>query len=136
MSILRRLMGRSVQDLAGEVDEALGRLASAQHQRAVAEESLEQAKNLEAQCHREVDAARDALFNEHPALAPKGWREPTMIEKRVAAETAADTPPGAWDPEVVEVDDENDSRFTAGASPVSANDSEPLPPIEWNERDG
>ena len=129
-------MGRSVVDLAGEVDAALGRLASAEHQRAVAEESLEQAKNLEAQCRREVDEARDALFEEHPSLAPKGWTH-TETKRDIVAErrqTEDRIDAGPWDPEPVEVDDENDPRFASGAGAALPTDG-PLPPLDFEERE-
>lgn len=107
---------RSVRDLAEEVDDALGRLALAKGQEAAAQEALDLAKKDVAEAEQEVARARDALFSEHPELA----------------RDAAPTPPPA-DTEVVEVDDENDPRFTSG---IVVSPDEDLPPIEWNEHDG
>lgn len=124
-------MGRSVRDLAGEVDEALGRLAQAQGLEATAIDTLRLAEADVAKARADVAAARDALFKEHPHLAPDGWSKP--VPKIEAAPPQEN--PGAWDPEPVEVDDPNDSRFTAGATVVDPSDDADLPPIVWGEHD-
>lgn len=135
-----RILGRTVVDLAGEVDAALGRLASAQHQEAQARESLSQAQAMVAQARHDVAEARDALFAEHPDLAPEGWtmhdRKHEDPRDRIPLPDEAIANPGAWDPTPVEVDDANDSRYTGGVSTIPTGDDEPLPPIEWEEHDG
>lgn len=136
---LGRLMGRSVVDLAGDVDDALGALAMAQGQREAAAEALRLSDIDVAEAQARVNAARDALFTEHPHLAPPGGL-PMLEDKnprtRVPLPDEALANPGAWDPDPVEVDDPDDPEYTAGA-PVSipVDDSEPLPPIVWQEHD-
>ena len=126
---VNRLMGRSVVDLAGEVDAALGRLAEARGLEAQCVEALGIAEQDVLRAQRAVAAARDALFAEHPDLRPEG----TYIEM---------TPPPApdlhphFESEVIEIDDDNDPRYTGGASSIPVSDDEPLPPIMWEEHDG
>lgn len=136
--LVNRVLGRSVVDLAGEVDAALGRLASAQHQHAQCVESLAQATALVEQARADVDEARDALFREHPDLAPKGWGTPANANQEQPMSSIDPGPgldPSKFDPEPVIVDDANDPRFTGGASPIPTGDDAPLPPIEWEEHD-
>jgi hypothetical protein len=131
-------MGRSVVDLAGEVDTALARLAEAEGERERVMLALTLADDDVARARQAVNTARDALFKEHPHLAPDGWSQPVTENPRtrVLLPDEAVANPGAWDPEVVEVDDPDDPEYTAGA-PVSipTDDSEPLPPIVWEEHD-
>lgn len=137
-----RILGRSVRDLAGEVDEALGQLAQARGLEAAARDALDLALNDVAKAERGVREARDALFREHPDLAPDGWAPAGTV----SATDQWDLHPGtlregnmpknpAWDDEVIHIDDDSDPRFTAGASTISPVDGDPLPPIEWAERD-
>lgn len=136
-------MGRSVVDLAQNVDDALGRLAQARGLEAQASDALRLAQADVRKAEADVAAARDALFAEHPDLSPTP--RPTIVNhngENPVAQPSPDNPallPGQ-DPskfEVVEVDDANDPRFTAGAgvSPIPTGDGEPLPPVEWEEHD-
>lgn len=132
------MLGRSVRDLAEEVDAALGRLASAKHQEQQCEESLAQARQMVADAQADVDRARDELFTEHPDLAPRPTHRPPVssggIEGAMDVALLPGQDPSKFEP--VEVDDDNDPRFTAGASVVSASDDADLPPVEWEEHDG
>lgn len=134
---MNRLLGRSVVDLAQAVDEALGELAQAQGQEAACQEALRLAQQDVAAAQAKVRAARDALFEEHPRLA--GTDVPKQQEEIDVHHPRADQIGPATDPskfEVVEVDDDNDPRYTAGFSPVSPRDDVDLPPVEWEEHDG
>lgn len=124
MGIMDKILRRPVVDLAQDVDAALGRLAHAQGQQAAAEEVLRLAQQDVREAQQAVADARDALFREHPELAPTS--APVVSAAPVAPETGY---------EVVEVDDENDPRFTAGVD-ISPNEDDPLPPVEWEEHDG
>lgn len=137
MDAVNRVLGRSVRDLAGEVDEALGRLAQARGLEATATDALRMAQQDVAKAQQDVAEARDALFTEHPDLAPDGWSKPVKENPRTAVPLPDEmlANPGAWDPEPIEVDDANDSRYTGGVSSIPVGDDEPLPPIEWEEHD-
>lgn len=130
-----RLMGRSVVDLAGEVDAALGRLAQARGLEAQATEALLLAQHDVARAQEEVAAARDALFDEHPDLRPQGVVVAPRQNGKTSMAHPHPTPGPAWESEPVEVDDADDPRFTAGASVVPVSDTEPLPPIVWGEHE-
>lgn len=133
-----RLMGRSVRDLAEEVDAALGRLAQARGLEAQAQDALRLAQQDVKRASREVMDARDALFQEHPDLAPTGWPGPagTTSATDQFQEVPVTENPSAWEAQPVEVDDDNDPRFTAGAgAAISTRDDDPLPPIVWGEHD-
>lgn len=135
-----RLVGRSVRDLAEEVDAALGRLAFARGTREAAQQALDLADGDVRQAMLDLEAARDALFNDHPDLAPKGWGTPTNQEQTMSQPTLPFDPgpgldPSKFDPIPIEVDDPNDSRFTAGMSTVPTDDDEPLPDLVWGEHD-
>lgn len=134
--IVNRMLGRSVRDLADEVDQALGRLASAQGLEAQASDALALARADVATARQEVSTARDALFAQHPDLAPEGWNVNTNPRTQIPTPDEAVANPGAWDPDPVEVDDANDPRFTAGVSSVvPVSDDAELPPIVWGEND-
>lgn len=135
---VNRVLGRSVRDLAGEVDEALGRLAQARGLEAVAQDTLAMAQADVSQALRAVEAARDALFEQHPDLAPKGWgttsnQEQPVTQPHLPFDPGPGLDPSKFEAEVLEVDDMNDPRFTGGVSPVSSSSDEPLPDIEWGE---
>lgn len=145
--VARRLLGRSVVDLAQEVDDALGALAQAQGQEAACQEALRLAQQDVAAAHAKVRAAREALFTEHPHLRGDTDTQPPTTRSSGGIEGAIDVAhpdptnpallPGQ-DPskfEVVEVDDADDARFTAGVSTVPTGDDEPLPPIVWEEHE-
>lgn len=141
----RRLLGRSVVDLAEEVDAALAHLSLCQVAESQAAEALAIAQSETRAAEEAVGRTRDALFEQHPDLAPKGWGTPATHQQEDPVTAAHPDPsnpallPGQ-DPskfEVVEVDDADDPRFTAGSgvSPVPTSDTEPLPPIVWGEHD-
>lgn len=141
---VNRMLGRSVVDLAQEVDDALGALAHAKGQQAACQQALALANEDVAAAEAKVRAARQALFDEHPDLLGDATppQPPVSSGGIVGAIDVAHPDPSALLPgqdpskfEVVEVDDANDPRFTAGFSPVSASDDEDLPPIEWTEHD-
>lgn len=128
------LLGRSVVDLAGDVDKALMRLADARGLQAQAQQALALADDDVREAMVAVQDARDALFKEHPELAG-GSAAPSPV----ADPPVADAVPEGLDPSkfeaIGEVDDDNDPRYTSGASSVSSVDSEPLPPVVWGEHD-
>lgn len=140
MDAVNRVLGRSVRDLADEVDQALGRLAQARGLEAAATEALRLAQQDVARAQQEVAQARDALFEEHPDLRPDNQPGPTIQQETPMSQpqhVPEGLDPSKFDPEIIEVDDPNDSRYTAGAgvSSVPTGDGEPLPPIEWGEHD-
>lgn len=141
---MSRLLGRSVRDLAEEVDNALGRLASARGLEAVAQDTLRLAQADVAKAEAEVAAARDALFEEHPDLRPSTWSPVSDFQPQEASVSATPAPlsgdlEGHLDPskfEAIEVDDSDDPRWTSGAAPVvSPSEDDDLPPIVWGEHD-
>jgi len=123
MGLMDKILRRPVVDLAQEVDDALGRLAHARGQQEACRHALSLADGDVRQAEQAVAAARDALFAEHPELVPG---PAPAVAAPIAPETGY---------ERVEVDDENDPRFTAGVE-VSTSDDDPLPPIVWEEHDG
>lgn len=136
---MRWPMRRSVRDLAEEVDAALGLLAEARGLEAATLDTLALAREDVRKAEEAVKKARDALFEEHPDLAPKGWGTPAIQNKETPVIDPSNPAllPGQ-DPskfEPVEVDDSDDPRFTAGAQIVSPSDTDDLPPIVWGEHD-
>lgn len=135
-----RILGRSVVDLAGAVDDALGRLAQARGLQEAARHALALADDDVRDAQQAVESARDALFEEHPDLRPQGVTvaQPTQHTGPVVPAPLSGDIEGTLDPskfEAVEVDDSDDPRYTAGASVVSASESDELPPIVWGEHD-
>lgn len=131
-------MGKSVRELAEDVDAALGRLAQARGLEAEAQDALSLAQQDVAKAYADVADARDALFAEHPELAPApALQIPRPPDGPIPAlkGTIVTTNNSAWDPMPVEVDDDHDPRFTGGASVVSPVDGEDLPPVEWEEHE-
>lgn len=122
MGIVDKILRRPVVDLAQAVDDALTRLAEARGLEAIAQETLLLAQRDVREAQQAVATARDALFTEHPELG----MATAVAAVPVVAETGY---------EQVEVDDENDPRFTGGVE-ISPDEDVPLPPIEWEERDG
>jgi hypothetical protein len=95
---VNRVLGRSVVDLAGAVDEALADLARARGVQAECEVALELAKgDVRASLSRLADA-RAALFKEHPDLLADA---PPLPTGATPANDGSDG--GLW--ETVEVDD-------------------------------
>lgn len=143
MDAVNRVLGRSVVDLAQAVDDALNELAQAKGQQAACQQALTLADEDVAAAEAKVRAARDALFEEHPHLVvtqPQQPQVPTSAPTHGGPVKHPDPSallPGQ-DPskfEVVEVDDSDDPRFTAGFSPVSPSDDEDLPPVVWTEHE-
>lgn len=139
---MSRLLGRSVRDLAEEVDVALGKLAQARGLQEVARNALLLADDDVREAEQAVSAARDALFREHPELG-------VTTSPTVTTTSGGDVHPSPDNPallpgqdpskfEMVEVDDADDPRFTAGAGAVAVDprDDADLPPIVWGEHDG
>lgn len=142
--VVNRLLGRSVVDLAQAVDDALAHLAFCKGQQAEAQEFLRVADEDVAQAQRLLATARDALFDEHPELGMPSYPGPTPPHHEGVFDVSHPMPqqtipeglnPDAFDPIPIEVDDDNDERFTSGAAPVSAVDGDPLPDVVWEEHD-
>lgn len=123
---MSRLLGRSVKDLAEEVDVALGRLAQARGHREACQLALNLADDDVREAMVAVETARDALFQEHPDLAGGSVSSSPVTEPLVSDDGY----------EIVEVDDDNDPRFTGGASSIDPTDGAPLPPVVWTEHEG
>lgn len=130
-------MGRSVKDLAEEVDNAKalldmaeGRLAEQRGRVAAEEENVRLAQE-------DYDRAVEALVTEHPHLVGTTPRGPSarnsIIRERNQSRVKTDDD-SLW--ETIEVDDENDPRYTAGVPLVSPDPSEPIGAIDFEERDG
>jgi hypothetical protein len=133
----------STQDtlLAQRVDDALSALAQAQGTRAACQQALDLADQDVRKAMADVEHARDALFEEHPELAGSGASSPAPDPAAAWEPGRTQTVPeglnpAAFDPEVIEVDDDNDTRFTGGGGPApSPDDDAPLPPVVWAEHD-
>lgn len=117
----------TVAALAAEVDDALAELAHAEGERAEALELLRLAEERVATRKQRVGMARERMFEEYPVLR-------SDIEVPVTASDV--TLAGNSQYEIVEVDDADDPRFTAGASAsVDGDDNTPLPAVEFTERE-
>jgi len=130
-----RLLRRSVVDLAQQVDDALGALAQARGQEEAARLALNLAQDDVRDAQARVAEARAALFKEHPDLV--GDSQPTNNQEPTVHPRPDSLLPGQ-DPskfEVVEVDDSDDPRFTAGFSTTPTDDGADLPPIDFVEHE-
>lgn len=131
---LNRLMGRSVTDLAKEVDDAKALLDAAEGRLAYQQGLVAAEEDNVLLARRDYDAAVQALIDEHPHLVGVDRKkEHRMHEPMTHDEALAN--PSAWDPEVVEVDDENDPRYTGGAPAISPKDTEPIGTIDFDLRE-
>lgn len=128
-------MGKSVTDHAVEVDKIYQGLNTALAKQAEARGRLAMEDENVALWQKDYDEAVAAMLNDHPHLMGKTpEKRPTVTDYPTHDEMVAN--PGAWDPDPIEVDDENDPRWTAGVPRVDPSDSAPLPPLEFEAHDG
>lgn len=135
MGIWDRIMGRSVKDLAQEVDDAKALLDTAEGRLAEQLGRVAQEEQNVALARQDYEAACAALVKEHPHLVGNDKKE-SPVKQRPVITNHHDGDPGAWSEEVVEVDDENDPRFVGDVPLVSTSDDEPIGPIDFDVREG